>query len=305
MPGVHVIDAPFADGLVPLEIHVVLGARPVIMDAGTADSPAQHLVPALEELGVEPEVLAVTHAHEDHVGGAEPLRGRFPQLRVAVHRDDVGWAESVPRFWEELYLRHRAEWTPGPEQKTAILAMCGSGTRVDLVLEDGDALEGTGLTVVAAPSHSPGHVVYWAEEDGALFVGDALQAAGVPLREGPGVFPQYLDVPSYLATIERLVALEPEVIYTSHFGIRRGAEARELLDRSRSFVAELHELVLSLLSDRPQRLAEVAIGVHGHHPGFFPWLQLHVTTYSHLRQHVAEGAAAATIVDGVERWTRA
>jgi glyoxylase-like metal-dependent hydrolase (beta-lactamase superfamily II) len=211
----------------------------------------------------------------------------------------------VDRFWRELYLRHGSEWRPDAAQEAFVRSIFGEGATPQLVLTDGEPLVGTGLIAVAAPSHSPGHVVYWREHSGELFAGDALQGDGVRLRRGPGVFVQYLDVPAYLATLDRLETLRPEAIYTSHFGVLRGARGLALIGRSRRFVAELHERTRKLLSAEPQRLAEVARGLHCRFGAFAPGMQLHVTTHAHLRLLEADGEATrAPSSDGVERWVR-
>lgn len=74
--------------------YLVLGERPVLVDAGAPSDGAQ-LVDALDAHGVAPSdlaLIALTHGHTDHTGGVPAVAsGGAP---VAIGAGDVGLIES-------------------------------------------------------------------------------------------------------------------------------------------------------------------------------------------------------------------
>ena len=109
------------------------------------------------------EILAVicTHGHTDHVAAALDVAAR-DEAPVALHPKDL-------LLWREAHGRNDPE----------------------IEMEDGGIFEvaDVALEVIHAPGHSPGSVVLYCEDLGAVFSGDAM------LAEGPsphaGEFPNF------------------------------------------------------------------------------------------------------------------
>jgi hydroxyacylglutathione hydrolase len=97
---------------------------------------------ALEQRGLEPAVVLVTHHHADHVGGIDELRDRF-ELEVF-----------------------------GPA-KESIADVTHPVTEADAVILPDLGME---LEVVEVPGHTAGHVAY--SGAGFVFCGDTLFAGG-------------------------------------------------------------------------------------------------------------------------------
>lgn len=133
------------------------------------------------------ELVALTHAHADHAGGAAALAHRLG-VPVALHADDL----------------------PTIERDARLLGQPIEPFTVDRVLADGDELPG-GLRVVATPGQTPGHVVYWEPQERVAFTGDLLQAddvAWMPFADGA------LD--RAIAAIRRIAELRPDRVVPGH-----------------------------------------------------------------------------------------
>lgn len=119
-------------------IHGRDNARVAIVDPGEA----KPVIAALEEQGLEPAAILVTHRHWDHVNGIKGLLKRY-DLPVYGPGDE-----------------------PVPERTQAL----GDGDRVTL-----DEL-GLSFDVIAIPGHTLGHIAYAGH--GLLFAGDTLFSGG-------------------------------------------------------------------------------------------------------------------------------
>ena len=83
----------------------------------------------------------------------------------------------------------------------------------DRVLEDGEAMCGTGwtLTAVATPGHTSNHLCFALEESGSLFTGDHVMGWSTSV-----VIPPDGDMGDYMASLEKLLAREDKVYHSAH-----------------------------------------------------------------------------------------
>ncbi|TGG94582.1 MAG: hydroxyacylglutathione hydrolase [Aphanocapsa feldmannii 277cV] len=132
------------DNLLPL-IEDPGHGRAAVVDPATAAG----VIEALEAGGMALEVVLLTHHHQDHIGGVEPLRRRWPGLQV------LGAAADQRRL-----------------------------PRLSRGLRDGDCFQLFGRTVqvLAVPAHTRHHIAYvlpaTGQERAELFCGDTLFMAG-------------------------------------------------------------------------------------------------------------------------------
>jgi glyoxylase-like metal-dependent hydrolase (beta-lactamase superfamily II) len=165
-PGVWRIPTAPAD-LINSFAFVDDDGQVTLVDAGTKRAP-QRIVAGLEHLGSSPsEVtrLIATHAHPDHVGGLNNLRGRTGG-RVAVHERDAAYVREgkgpvldSTTLGGRLFRRRRG----------------APPVQVDEELSDGQVLDvGGGLRVLHTPGHTPGHLALLHEPSGVLITGDSI-----------------------------------------------------------------------------------------------------------------------------------
>ena len=140
-----------------------------LLDAGTRKAPAAVLA-ALDALGKRPGDVAhllLSHAHNDHAGGAAALVDATGAMVLAHER-------------EAVYLREGRMPTPDASTFGGRLLRrlpAGGFARVDVAetFVDGAVLPiAGGLTVVHTPGHTPGHCAFLHSPSGVLVTGDAL-----------------------------------------------------------------------------------------------------------------------------------
>ncbi|MGN6499310.1 MAG: MBL fold metallo-hydrolase [Tsuneonella sp.] len=164
------------------------GSDVAVIDPGP-DDPA-HIQSIVDAVG-DARVAAImcTHTHRDHSPAAPPL----------------------------------AALTGAPIVGCAPLVLDDAGPRADAafdrtyapdrVMDDGEAMTGTGWTLraVHTPGHTSNHLCFALEESGALFTGDHVMGWSTSV-----IVPPDGDMSAYMASLERLYAREDRVYYPAH-----------------------------------------------------------------------------------------
>ncbi len=113
----------------------------------------------------------LTHAHFDHFGGvAEIVRLSSREIDIALHPDDLP-------LWKAhggASLFGFPAFDPGPEPNQAL--------EHEMKLNLGEFT----FEVRHTPGHSPGHVIYIAEQQNMVFCGDLIFMQGVGRTDLPG-----------------------------------------------------------------------------------------------------------------------
>jgi hydroxyacylglutathione hydrolase len=176
--------------------------RALIIDPGEE---APKLLGALDELGVTLDGILLTHTHFDHVGAVAPVAKAtgaevwVPQIEKPVLADIMSY---VP--WPGF----------GPYESWDAEHTLSGGERLELA--------GFDIDVIFTPGHSPGHVTYSIQDEGAIFSGDVLFQGSVGRTDLPGG-----DWPTLLDSIRGLVDSLPEEtrVFPGHMGLTTlGAE---------------------------------------------------------------------------------
>jgi glyoxylase-like metal-dependent hydrolase (beta-lactamase superfamily II) len=179
---------------------LIRGRVPTLIDAGTGDH--RHLGELEQALeGATLAQVIVTHAHSDHAAGVTALAARMPEARFLKMR------------WPDRDSRWPVQWA---------------------AVGDGDELNAgnDSVTVLHTPGHSPDHICLWHRQTRSLFGGDlAIDGTTVWIPASLGG-----DLGEYLASIERVLALDPARIFPAHGSVI--AEPAALL---RQYLAHRHE----------------------------------------------------------------
>jgi glyoxylase-like metal-dependent hydrolase (beta-lactamase superfamily II) len=169
-----------------------------------------HFVARLDGAARPIRRLLITHADRDHMGSVAALR-ELTGARVYASRLE---GEAMAQGRETRRLR-----VTGPYRLAlAVLRPLFARTRpahADEFVEDGQTLPFFGgLTVLATPGHTPGHLSFYSAAHGVLFAGDSLRVIGKHLRVSSG--PNTHDAARAQASAERQYALRPRLICCGH-----------------------------------------------------------------------------------------
>lgn len=276
--GIHTVDTGFKrPGMVAAHVIVQQG-HAALVDVGVAPA-AERVLAALAALDVDPEAVdwvLVTHVHLDHAGAAGVLMQSLPNARLVVH------PRGAPHMIDPAKLIAGATAVYGETQMRAEFGdiVPVAAERV-VAAEDGFtlALGGRQLRLLDTPGHAKHHYCVFDAASRGIFSGDTF---GLSYREldsaaGPWIFPTttpvQFDPPALHASIDRLMALAPERMYLTHFGMVQHPE-RLAVDLHRH-IDDLTELALahekqaagaqrlSNLQDGVQRLVLADVAGHG------------------------------------------
>ncbi len=127
-------------------------------------------------------------------------------------------------------------------------------------LRDGQVVRAGGVAVAAVPTpgHTPDHVAFFVEDEGALFTGDAVVGRGTSVIDPPDG-----DLAAYLRSLERMRKLGPRTIYPGHGPVVLNAIAK--LDEYIEHRAMREEQVLEALKDGARTPDELVADIYTDH----------------------------------------
>lgn len=228
---------PYANSL------VIEGSKRAVVDAGAG---VGRLKP-LAERGID--VLIFTHFHPDHGRDAYLFQG----AQWWAHEADAPAISSV-----DGYKRFRHYHKPGKEYllhlEQSRLGVYPYGP-VAVQFRDGDWLDfgSIRLQVIHTPGHTPGHCCLYEPEMEILFSAD-IDASSF----GPWYGDPVGDIDDFIASIQRVIDLNPKMLVPSH-GLPITEGIRQKLEDYCSIIFQREEKILQFLRKKPGSL-ETLVG---------------------------------------------
>lgn len=132
---------------------------------------AQKLIKRIEELGLNLQVILLTHGHLDHVGAAPQLKAHFGVEIIGPHHADEYWFQALPQQSRQFGLFEIDSFLPDRwlDQDGEILTLAGYQFEVKHL-----------------PGHTPGHVGFVEHNQKVIFSGDVLFKQSIGRTDFPG-----------------------------------------------------------------------------------------------------------------------
>lgn len=225
--------------------YLLIGDKICLIDTGVL-STSPLLQGYLKEIGRSPNEISMvflTHAHPDHIGGCLAIHKASSALFCA-HPADKAWIEDVERQYRERPILNFFELVEG-------------SVVVNRELRDGDTIswgKGKKIRVLETPGHSPGSISFYDEEEGALFTGDAVPAAGT--------LPIYIDPQASIESIRKLQKVSPvkHLLSSWHEPIS-GNQIHPIMEAGIRYIQKIDEIVVDLSKTLPAETSEEELGL--------------------------------------------
>jgi len=215
--------------------YILLGEKICLIDAGVRVT-APLLQDYLRQLSRSPSgisIVLLTHAHPDHIGGCLAIKNTSSAFFCA-HPADKPWIEDVEKQYRERPILNFFELVGGP-------------VRVTRELKEGNTVsweKGKTIRVLETPGHSLGSISFFLEEEGALFVGDAVPAAGT--------IPIYVDPQASIQSIQKLKKMSgAKYLFSSWHEPISGNEISTTMDEGIRSIEKIDAIVKDLCETMP------------------------------------------------------
>ena len=210
----------------------------VLFDTGLATQAAKHKRLLQEAASGEVTHIVLSHSHADHIGGAKFWLAEYPDAEVVTHAEFIEGQRYLDDLEWHFWSRNRLLYTFMPEEPPESGMNVYGGIKPNIEVAQGDAyafsLGGVQFEAIAAAgAEGDDNLVLWLPEQRLLFSGDFF---GPLFPMVPNLFTlrgeKFRDPLAYVRSLDKLIALHPEMVLPSHFDPVTGSE-RILQDMQR------------------------------------------------------------------------
>jgi len=231
----------------------------MLMDCGDVTVPPKDILPYFEKIGFDPKRLTyvmITHPDADHCGGVYAVRDAAPQAKFVCGTLDKEQIETPEGLAD---IRGRAHWYwhglgMDDAKREAFIQNCGGhGKRLQIAhtFDGGEKLKigSRDIEIMHVPGHSQGHLAVYLPWENAAIIGDAVHGTANRFLDGKAAFAcTYMWIDAYLGSIERLLAMKLDRLYSCHWpncDVRTAVDA--FLKESQAYALKAERVILEIV----------------------------------------------------------
>lgn len=209
-----------------MPVYLVDGRQPALFDAGLAFMGPVYARQIREVLGDrQPAWCFLTHSHFDHCGSVAYLKSQFPQMQVVCSKkaaavlgrpNAIKLITELNRFAAGMAVDLGVQTDGARFEPFDIAATAGEGDRFEISPD-------TIVRVMETPGHTWDFLSYLIPQRSVLVASEAL---GTPDETGYLVTDCLVDYDVHYRSMERLSALEVEILCLGHIYSCTGVDAR-------------------------------------------------------------------------------
>lgn len=254
-PGVHQILVNYHNR--PLQLYLLqFGGESLLMDVGDNGVPAADIIPYFNRIGFDPRKLTyvlLTHPDIDHVGGIHAMQALAPQAKFmcgTLDQEQIETPEGLALIRARAHYYWHGLGPDDPKLATFIANSGGAGKRLpmDRTFQGGELLKlgGRDLQILHVPGHSQGHLAVYLQQENAAIIGDAVHHTANCFLDGRAAFaPTYMWIDAYLGTIDRLLAMKLDRLFSCHWpNCNDNAAVTRFLTESRDYALQSEMAIL-------------------------------------------------------------
>jgi alkyl sulfatase BDS1-like metallo-beta-lactamase superfamily hydrolase len=220
----------------------------VIIDTSSAITARKHHQLLTKVSDAPVKYIVLTHGHHDHTGGVNLWKG--PGTQIVVQRNFIEFERYQTRLGRYLARTAAAQFGLDESAINAFDRLPQSRFEPTITFDDKYefTLGGTRFQLFHNPGETYDHLCVWVPRYKAAFVGDDYYESFPNIYTLRGTQPRWaLD---YVASLDRILALRPELLLPSHGAPIIGAqEIAERLTRYRNAVQYVHDATVKGMNE--------------------------------------------------------